>query len=113
MRGKYGKKILSIANKRIKQNRPKIDADKVCEVFVNNELIEIGFLSKQCSNDANGSCVMCDYGCANGTRDIEVYINEMRKIIRSYNNKFEHLLLCANGSFMDSRQISDELFWLF
>lgn len=104
------KKILSSANRIIRKNRPRINADKVCDVFVSNELLEIGFLSKQCTNDAKGSCIMCDYGCANETRDIEVYIEEMRKIIKKHND-FDLLLLCTNGSFMDSKQISDDLFF--
>lgn len=98
------------ANRKIKAGRPKLPITEVCHVFKSNDLLEIGFLSKQCRNDAAGSCIMCDYGCANGTKSIDEYITEMQRILNKYNGTYSCLLLCTNGSFLDEYQIDFDLF---
>lgn len=98
------------ANQIIKKARPFLPTNKVCQDFFVNGMLEIGFLSKQCRNDAAGSCIMCDYGCATDTCTNTVYINEMKKILVKYTGKSNHLLLCTNGSFMDESQIPNSLF---
>lgn len=104
------KAILIRANREIKKSRPTLPANQVCQTFHTMDLLEIGFLSKQCRNDAAGICIMCDYGCAGDTYDNDTYINEMRKILSEHNGDFKCLLLCTNGSFMDEYQISSSLF---
>lgn len=101
---------LKIANKMIKACRPKINVDKVCDVFLTERLLEIGFLSKQCRNDARGTCIMCDYGCANGSRENDIYIIQMKKILKEYEGMYDSLLVCTNGNFMDEYQIQNDLF---
>lgn len=98
------------ANQAIRKTRPFLPNNKVCQVFFVNYILEIGFLSKQCRNDAAGTCIMCDYGCAIDTCANSVYINEMRNILIEYAGRSNHLLLCTNGSFMDEYQISSDLF---
>lgn len=104
------KSFIKLCNKTIREKRPFLCMDKACEVFQSGDLLEIGFLSKQCKNDLNGSCLICDYGKAHCTWSIQTYISEMDTIIASYNNKkINYLLLCCNGSIMDESQISTEL----
>lgn len=102
--------ILRYLNEQIRASRPKMSVDKVCQVFNENNLLEIGFLSQCCRNDASGSCIMCDYGCASGTRSDDEYISEMINILEHIDTQIDTLLLCTNGSFFDEYQISSSLF---
>lgn len=101
-------KILINANKIIRKKRPKINADEICATFKYDDMLEIGFLSKQCRNDARGKCIMCDYGCADGTRENSVYLNELVKVLD--NTNADHIIICSNGSFMDESQINHKLY---
>ena len=83
---------------------------KFVKFFFENRLLEIGFLSKQCQNDLKGCCAMCDYGCTSDSKDNTLYLEIMEKILLKYDNTFDCLLLCTNGSFMDNFQINDELY---
>ena len=102
--------ILARANLQAKRNRPSFSHGKICDVFCSGNLIEIGFLSGRCRNDRGGSCIMCDYGAANGTRPVQEYLVEMDRILEKTNSSVHVLLLCTNGSFLDRTQISQELF---
>lgn len=102
--------ILARANLQVKRNRPSFSHGKICDVFNSGNLIEIGFLSGRCRNDRGGSCMMCDYGVANGTRPTQEYLVEMDRILEEADSSVHVLLLCTNGSFLDRTQISQELF---
>lgn len=102
--------ILREANLEIRKGRPFFPEERICDIFQFNDLVEIGFLSKRCYNDCNGSCIMCDYGVAKGTYSREEYIAEMDNILKSLDHTVDTLLLCTNGSFFDDRQIGPELF---
>lgn len=102
--------ILMRANLQAKRNRPPFSHGKICDVFCSGNLIEIGFLSGRCCNDRCGSCIMCDYGAANGTRPVQEYLVEMDRILEEADPSVHVLLLCTNGSFLDRTQISRELF---
>lgn len=104
------KKILKQLNRRIRNLRPKLPTDTVCQVFEGQGLLEIGFLSNCCRNDRSGSCIMCDYGCAIGTQENVKYLSEMKKILDHADSQIECLLLCTNGSFFDESQIPLMLF---
>lgn len=102
--------VLRKVNQYIKKMRPYLNPLYPCQVFKENELLEIGFLSKRCEHDAKGTCIMCDYGCAKGTYSDDEYLNEMTQILTKYSEGTIILLLCSNGSILNSNQISDELF---
>ena len=102
--------ILKRANLQAKKNRPAFSHGKICDVFCNGNLIEIGFLSGRCRNDRGGSCIMCDYGVANGRHPTQDYLVEMDRILEGTDSSVHILLLCTNGSFLDCTQISQELF---
>jgi len=106
------KSVLVNASRKIKKNRPALPVEQICQVFHTIDLLEIGFLSKQCCKDAAGSCMMCDYGFTRSTHTNDMYIKEMRKILSEFKNGFNRLLLCTNGSFMDEYQIPEDLFCL-
>lgn len=103
-------KILKMANLHVRKKRPSFSREKVCDVFFGENLVEIGFLSGRCRNDRCGSCIMCDYGAANGTHPVKEYLAEMDCILQEIDHSVNVLLLCTNGSFLDDSQISRELF---
>lgn len=102
--------VLRKVNQYIKRTRPYLNSLYPCQVFKENDLLEIGFLSKRCEHDAKGTCIMCDYGCAKGTYSDEEYLNTMNQILSKYSEDVTILLLCSNGSILNSNQISDALF---
>lgn len=103
-------KVLIAANLQIKKNRPLLSNGKICDVFRSGNLMEIGFLSRRCRNDRSGACIMCDYGAVGSTRPVQEYLYEMDRILEEADNDVDILLLCTNGSFLDSSQIGPELF---
>ena len=96
-------------NKQIRNKRPILSTDEICSTFITGDLLEIGFLSKQCRNDQSGSCLMCDYGYMNKMDSIDNYIKEMKDILAEHSYGIDYLLLCTNGSFFDSYQIPKDL----
>ena len=96
-------------NKYLRNSRPYFPEDKFCEVFKTGDLLEIGFLSKQCKNDMSGSCLMCDYGRADKVGPNEIYLGIMDKILSEECENINFLLLCSNGSILDEYQISTQL----
>ena len=103
----YEKMIL--INQYIKKDRPLLSGNNICQVFKSGDLLEIGFLSKRCRNDAKGSCIMCDYGATESTKLEETYLDKMEEILNDVGNEVNYLLLCANGSILDNYQIPDDL----
>lgn len=101
--------ILYKVNKHLRMKRPILDSNIICDTYRNNTFLEIAFISKCCRNDAQGACVMCDYGAISGTKSESVYLNEMRRIL-SNSPGIQYLLLCANGSIMDEHQLSENTF---
>lgn len=98
------------ANLAVRKKRPLFFSKQVCDVFYSGSVLEIGFLSKRCSRDCQGACIMCDYGAAQGSQSTELYIREMSRILAEQRTEPEILLLCTNGSFFDSSQIDINLF---
>ena len=101
--------ILRKMNRQIREKRPVLSAQELCSVFISGDLLEIGFLSKQCKNDLCGSCLMCDYGYMLQMGAADEYIKEMKAILAKNTDGIDYLLLCTNGSFFDSYQISNEI----
>lgn len=101
--------ILMKKNLEIKRNRPLIAASDSCEVFQTDTLLEISISRGRCTNDAKGTCIMCDYGEAGKKRSISSYLNEMQKAIKNCGDGIQCLMLCTNGSIFDEKQISPQL----
>lgn len=102
--------IVRRANLAIRGRRPFFSEERICDVFRASDLVEIGFLSKRCSRDLQGSCMMCDYGVARKTYPAQAYLDEMERILKTLDPSVKILLLCTNGSFLDTRQIDPALF---
>lgn len=98
------------ANLIVRKGRPFFLDEKICNVFCSSDLIEIGFLSRRCSRDMQGACMMCDYGAARDTYSMKAYLDEMDRILESVDRRINILLLCTNGSFFDHNQINHDLF---
>lgn len=105
-----GSKSVRRANIAIRKKRPYFPSKRICEGFYNEELFEICFLSKRCSRDLQGSCMMCDYGAAQNNCTDAAYIQEMSRMLQNQEGPIDILLLCTNGSFFDDRQISRDLY---
>lgn len=99
--------IVIEANKYIKHFRPYLPEDTICHTFRNNFFMELAFMSKRCPNDANGSCIMCDYGALRGEKPASVYIEEMNRIL-ARERGIKYLLICTNGSILNPNQFSEE-----
>lgn len=102
--------LLRKANIAVRKMRPVLTGGKICEKFYSEGLLEICFLSRRCSRDQQGACMMCDYGAAQIDCSNQEYIREMEQILQHESQPVDILLLCTNGSFFDDRQISRELF---
>lgn len=100
------KETIMMANRAIRKMRPLLNTSDICNTFYNNGTLEIGFLSKQCKNDARGSCLMCDYGATTCSFSTQEYIDKMKEILNKKYDEKNNLLLCTNGSFFDPYQIS-------
>lgn len=103
------KQFIKRINKAIRNTRPNFLPDKLCSVFISGDLLEIGFLSKQCRNDMVGACLLCDYGRMDRIGTHQTYIEEMKEILSQYSAGIKYLLLCSNGSILDEFQIPTEL----
>lgn len=103
-------KLVRRANIAIRKTRPYFPPKRICEKFYSEGLLEICFLSTRCSRDLQGSCMMCDYGATQNDCTDTAYIQEMDRMLQNTEDPVDILLLCTNGSFLDSCQISDELF---
>lgn len=97
-------------NREIRNKRPWLPAGEVCDVFYGNNLVEICFLSRRCRNDLQGSCIMCDYGVAEGCADTSVYIHKLSGVLAHLDCTIDTILLSTNGSFFDESQIPSSLF---
>lgn len=96
-------------NLEIRQNRPNFPSKEVCDIFYDNNLIEICFLSRRCRNDLQGSCIMCNYGAVQGMASIPEYMQRLSDTLNDLNVTIDTILLSTNGSFLDETQIPYEL----
>lgn len=103
------REILQKRNMEIRNSRPMLPVNEICDIFYDNNLVEICFLSKRCRNDLHGSCIMCDYGAMQGTADISEYIDKASDVLKELDYSFDTILLSTNGSFLDENQIPLEL----
>lgn len=103
------REILQKRNIEIRKSRPMLPANEICDIFYDNNMVEICFLSKRCRNDLCGSCIMCDYGAMLGTATISDYIDKASDVLKSLDSSVDTILLSTNGSFLDESQISFDL----
>lgn len=97
------------ANQEIRNNRPSDHNVNCCEFFQESDLLEIAIPTHRCIHDRQGGCIMCNFGTIDASYSDEKILFEVDKFLSSNINKFRTVLLCTNGSFLDSGNISVSL----
>lgn len=80
---------------------------------VNNGLLcDLWFLTIGCRHDAQGGCVMCNYGKGPDKirpKDEELILDTLKKMVREMPCTFEDFLLTSSGSLLDPGEVSHEM----
>lgn len=75
-------------------------------------LCDLWFLTVGCMHDAQGGCVMCNYGRGEqniAQKEQERIIEELQHIVSKLPFTFEDFLLTPSGSMLDEREVSKEM----
>ena len=95
--------MLYAANRRIRSTRP-FDANPGhCVYFRGGDLLEISVPCDRCPHDAEGTCIMCNYGSSLPLQSKEQARVEAEHILAEYGKGIHKLLLCTNGATLDLR----------
>lgn len=100
--------LIQAANIAIRSDRPLDSPEQVIVVFQQGHFLQLTFQTKGCRFSAGGSCSMCNYGYGR-TPDASRLINELHKVLNTYGNCVETILLGASGSFLDEKEIPESL----
>lgn len=80
---------------------------------VNNGLLcDLWFLTTGCRHDAQGGCVMCNYGKGPlkiRPKDEKLILDALKKMVRELPWTFEDFLLTSSGSLLDPGEVSPEM----
>lgn len=69
-------------------------------------LCDLWFLTVGCIHDAQGGCVMCNYGKGSGAVHWDKILGELKRIMERLTLEFEDFLLTPSGSMLDEREVS-------
>ena len=69
-------------------------------------LCDLWFLTVGCIHDAQGGCVMCNYGKGSGVVHWDKILGELKRIMERLTLEFEDFLLTPSGSMLDEREVS-------
>ena len=76
----------------------------------NGYFCDLWFLTAGCTHDANGGCVMCNYGggcpASVAEREMDCIIAELENIIDGFPYPFEDFILTPSGSMLDQREVT-------
>ena len=72
-------------------------------------LCDLWFLTVGCIHDAQGGCVMCNYGKGSGAVNWDKILSELKRIVERLPWKFEDFLLTPSGSMLDEREVSKSM----
>lgn len=108
-----GNEILKQITFRIYKERPAIRSnmrtnyriERVC----GDLLCDLWFLTTGCRHDAQGGCVMCNYGKNTGEIDEERILYDLRQIVTRFPFEFGDFLLTSSGSLLDEREVPDRM----
>lgn len=92
-------------NQMLRQNRPDDFLSGHCGFFLQGDLLEISVPSYRCRHDAEGSCIMCNYGQTSLMPPQYELEAECDAILAANKSRIGKLLLCTNGSFLDDRNV--------
>lgn len=91
------------ANRKIRESRPFDSQPGHCVYFRGGDLLEISVPCSRCPHDAEGKCVMCNYGLSEPVISAEQLEQEALGFIREKGQGIRKLLLCTNGATLDPR----------
>lgn len=101
--------ILTQANKIIRKSRPSDDISKRITVFQRKNFLQLTFQTTGCRYSAAGLCSMCNYGQGVAS-EYNVTMQELEEICNSDAfRESDMILLGASGSFLDNKEISENL----
>ena len=72
-------------------------------------LCDLWFLTTGCRHDAQGGCVMCNYGKHTGRVDEEQILCDLQDIVSKLPFEFGDFLLTSSGSLLDEREVPDRM----
>lgn len=96
-------------NRLFRKKRPIEDSCTHCEAFVQGGLLEVAIPAFRCRHDAEGSCIMCNYGSGVPIRSRKALESQFDAIVSAMGDKLEILILCTNGSFFDDKNVSPDV----
>lgn len=94
---------LLAANRKLRQARPADQLSGHCGFFRQGELLEISVPSFGCPHDAQGRCIMCNYGSAVPALSQAQVEAEFDTLLAKHGVGIRKLLLSTNGSFLDDQ----------
>lgn len=96
-------RMLYAANRTIRRTRP-FDADPGhCVYFRGGDLLEISVPCSRCPHDAEGTCIMCNYGSSMPLSSADQARAEAEQILHDHGKGIQKILLCTNGATLDPR----------
>lgn len=96
------------ANRLLRRQRPVEASCTRCDPFRQGGLLEISVPSLRCRHDAEGGCIMCNYGIGVPPRSQAELEAQFDACLDAVGPELDTLLLSTNGSFLDGRSIAAE-----
>ena len=96
-------------NRLFRKKRPIEDSCTHCEAFVQGGLLEVAIPAFRCRHDAEGSCIMCNYGSGVPIHSRKILESQFDVIVSAMGDKLEILILCTNGSFFDDKNVPPDV----
>lgn len=96
--------LIQAANMAIRSIRPFDSPKQPIVVFQQGHFLQLTFQTKGCRFSAGGSCSMCNYGYGQQP-DGNRLLDELHKILTTYEGCIDTILLGASGSFLDKNEI--------
>lgn len=97
------------ANRFFRRQRPVEASCTHCDPFRQGGLLEVSVPSFRCRHDAEGGCVMCNYGAGIPAQPQAELEAQFDACLNAAGAELETLLLSTNGSILDGRNVSPEL----
>lgn len=93
------------ANQMLRMSRPVEKSCTRCEAFRQGGLLEIAVPALRCCHDAEGNCIMCNYGSGAPIQSRKALESQFDAHIFAIGADLKTLILCTNGSFLDDRNV--------
>lgn len=97
------------ANRFFRGQRPVEASCTHCDPFRQGGLLEISVPSFRCRHDAEGGCIMCNYGAGIPAQPRAELEAQFDACLHAVGAELETLLLSTNGSFLDEKNVPPEL----